>query len=392
MAHRSRVERPCQNCNHQTSKLELDLMKLTPLKFLITATTIFMATFLLFALCEGVASLISVGVYIVNHAHVAQERKFTQYDPLLGWVSIPNLLLENVYGKGRYVKINGQGFRNLKEFSPTIPSDTLRFLCSGDSFTFGHGVSNTDTWCARLANKIPHSEGINMGQCAYGLDQIYLWYKRDARTIKYDLHLVAIILDDIWRMQNASWHGYDKPVLRLKDDKLLVSNIPISRRSYFFPWLTTNLRLFGRLQIASLFPSFGSNSPKPVLSPLETSQVLYKIFDNLKELNQKRTSKLVVVLLPSLKRSAQITAVRKDLETLMDEKKIEFFDLHPDFDQLSKREIARLFSRNRHYSTQGNLFVADRIHERLLKLTDVRIKMNRKSKSVAKTQSQATMN
>ena len=59
----------------------------------------------------------------------------------------------------------------------------------------------------------PRLETLNMGQGGYGVDQAYLWYKRDAAKFEHQVHLLAFITDDFVRMQSDRFRGYGKPVI-----------------------------------------------------------------------------------------------------------------------------------------------------------------------------------
>ncbi len=88
-----------------------------------------------------------------------------------------------------------------------------RLVCSGDSFTFGYGVGDEATWCALLATIPPGIETVNMGQGGYGLDQAYLWYRRDGLHLGHQVHVMALITRDFERMASDRFVGYGKPLL-----------------------------------------------------------------------------------------------------------------------------------------------------------------------------------
>lgn len=45
------------------------------------------------------------------------ERQHTRYDEELGWINIPGTRIEDLYGAGRTLTINKQGFRARREYS-----------------------------------------------------------------------------------------------------------------------------------------------------------------------------------------------------------------------------------------------------------------------------------
>jgi hypothetical protein len=185
------------------------------------------------ALCEGFAS-ITLFMQEVETQPLA-ERQHTQYDELLGWVNSPNLYIKDMYGPGIFVQTNSRGFRNTQDFSTNVPDQKIRLICSGDSFTFGYGVDNDHTWCNLLTLKDARLETVNMGQGGYGVDQAYLWYKRDAAQLEHQIHLFAFITSDFKRMGRDEFNGYGKPLLRIRADSLVVTNIPVPNRFFLSP-------------------------------------------------------------------------------------------------------------------------------------------------------------
>ena len=133
-------------------------------------------------LLEGIAGY---GLFVgrLQFGPQLAERRHTQYDPLLGWVNAPGLRVPDMYGPGIALSTNARGFRNEIEFEPHVPVGRTRVICSGDSYTLGYGVGNDQTWCQLLTRFDARIESVNMGQGGYGLDQAYLWYKRDGAVL-----------------------------------------------------------------------------------------------------------------------------------------------------------------------------------------------------------------
>ena len=179
-----------------------------------------------FFLIEGLASAILLLQTVAATPPIA-ERSHTQYDAELGWVNLPDVYIEDMYGPQLYLKTNGQRFRNDRDFPATVSDQQLRVVCSGDSFTLGYGVDNRQPWCQQLSQLDSRLETVNMGQGGYGLDQAYLWYKRDGAQLGPDLHLFAFITVDFERMQQDNFLGYGKPVLTIRDNELAVENVPV---------------------------------------------------------------------------------------------------------------------------------------------------------------------
>src|SRR5262245_11701161 len=179
---------------------------------------------LILVVIEGLSSYVLLVRDITTHS--LAERRHTKYDPDLGWSNEPSLHIPNMYGPGIYLNTNSQGFRNSRDFDTVAPDGKYRIICSGDSFTLGFGVDDDHTCCQALTSFDPRLESVNMGEGGYGVDQAYLWYKRDGVKLEHHVQLLAIITDDFRRMQSDSFLGYGKPVIDIENGMLLVKNVP----------------------------------------------------------------------------------------------------------------------------------------------------------------------
>jgi len=218
-------------------------------KFKIVLINVILVAALL-CLIEGLLSY-----SVIGHAFFTQriaERQHTEYDEELGWINLPNIFIEDMYSREDYFTTNSQRYRNAKDFSREVPANKVRVICSGDSFTLGFGVDDDNTWCQQLAAMNERLETVNMGQGGYGVDQAYLWYRRDEPKLDHDVVLFAFISDDFPRMESDTFMGYGKPYLTVRDGELVQENFPVSRRSYDASWLTVNLHMLQELRTISL--------------------------------------------------------------------------------------------------------------------------------------------
>jgi hypothetical protein len=144
----------------------------------------------------------------------------------LGWRVRPNLHDANFLGTGIEMRTNARGLREDHDVAPSAAPDRLRVLCVGDSFTFGNGVSNRDTWCAQLASQDRRFEGVNMGTPGYGADQAYLRYLRDD-ALDTGVHVFAFIDEDFDRMTSGFFLDTLKPTLGLRQGSLVPEHVPV---------------------------------------------------------------------------------------------------------------------------------------------------------------------
>ncbi|MBE7472745.1 MAG: hypothetical protein HS114_26750 [Anaerolineales bacterium] len=347
------------------------------------------AVLLLLALCEGIASFILFFKEVTANQALA-ERRHTQYDELLGWVNTPNLYLADMYGPGVYLQTNSQGFRNKQDFNPEPPDNKLRIICSGDSFTFGYGVDNDHTWCQLLAARDERLETVNMGQGGYGVDQAYLWYKRDGQKLEHDIHLFAFITTDFKRMQRDEFNGYAKPLLKVQNDTLLVTNVPVPWRSFYLPWLTQNREAIDDLKSTQLLRSFFLPEPgtasadQPAAGESSPEVVAAKILADLIKLNQAKNSTLVLVYLPGQDfTDDDLDHWRQVIHTAAERQSVPLLDLVDTFKGLPAGELDSLFIQKGeidyqgaagHYTVKGNQYVADVLYEQLMALPEIAAK------------------
>lgn len=341
---------------------------------------------LLLIVVEGLASYVVVARFIMLTNNIV-ERRHTKYDPDLGWVNEPSINISDMYGPGIYLRTNSQGFRNNHDISPAVPAGKARIICSGDSFTLGYGVDNDHAWCNRLSLLDPRLETVNMGQGGYGVDQAYLWYKRDSAKIEHQVHLFAFITSDFHRIQSDSFRGYAKPLLDTVNGALVVKNVPIPKRDYSFPSImqyyykdslgflrTVDVltRAMRKIGLAGT-DSRNTTQRKRVEKDEHTRKILHEIFEDLKNINEQRSSKLVLIYLPDMDTLAGETP-GEWTEFLEGESRslgVPLINLVSEFGALPYQEVVPLFISQKqmargHLSVAGNNLVSKLIHDKLM--------------------------
>lgn len=343
---------------------------------------------LAFIAIEGLASVLYVALDIVPAAAPPPERGHTRYDPDLGWSSQPNALIRNAYGRGIPIRINSQGLRADRDFAFEKPPGKVRVVCSGDSFTFGHGVKNTDTWCEQLAALDPRLEPLNMGQGAYGLDQAYLWFMRDGVKFQNDVHVLAFITENITRMRRAEFNGYGKPVLRIVDGQLHIENVPVPERKPEAPdsqGFVNGIRQLRSMQLLSAFYARirrqgGGFSGADLLDDAETRNVIAKLLESLRDIDRAKGSTLVVVHLPTryeLGANGEWAGWKAVFEAESKRLDVPFFDLQADVERMPAEVGYTMFltPHGGHYSVTGNKLVAKLLTAKLSTLPAIARKL-----------------
>jgi len=334
----------------------------------------FLARFaLVFLLVEGLCSAISTAAVLLK---VIREspRLYTRYDPLLGWVSPPGLSIPDLYGPGIGFHTNSRGFRGTKEVADT-PAGRRRIVCSGDSFTLGVGVRDEDTWCAHLESMAPDIEAVNMGQAGYGIDQAYLWFKRDGARLGRRLHVFAFVSVDLDRMMTDRFVGFGKPYLDLEGGRLVTRNVPVPRGPYFFSWLTLlapSLDELRSVSFARRLAGWSGMTAHPRGPRTSLLELLLAIGDDLEKSSEASGTHVVFVYLPTvadLTPNAAFDGWRDGLRSAIASRGFDYVDLVADFRAQSPNAADRLFLpatiMGRHYTIDGHLLVARLLRERL---------------------------
>jgi hypothetical protein len=348
-----------------------------------TVTSLAVRGVLLLIIIEGTASLVGLALSLANGLRPPErERLHMRFDPELGWTSVPDTRLENFYGPGRSLTINGQGARAKRAYAEKPPAGRHRALCVGDAFTLGPGVDDDATWCAQLGQIEPRLETVNLGQGGYGLDQSFLRVRHDGVQFTFAVLLFAFVRDDFARMEKDNFHHYAKPFLRIGANGALdVRNVPVPNNGERMPWLVRNASLFERLRIVELArPAFRALRPARVseLTAGEIAELSGKVFEELAQLCAERRAALVLIDLPTYadyESPGELWRARIAREAR--KRDIPYVDLVDELRGLARSDVAAFYepgdgngarSSGAPFSEAGHAWVAERIREHLRRL------------------------
>jgi hypothetical protein len=317
---------------------------------------------------------------IVGHAFFTQriaERQHTEYDEELGWINVPNVFIADMYSTEDHFTTNSQRYRNASDFSQEVPAGKVRIVCSGDSFTLGFGVDDNHTWCQQLTTMDNRLETVNMGQGGYGIDQAYLWYRRDQSKLDHDVVLFAFIVDDFARMESDTFMGHGKPYLTVRDGELIQKNYPVPRRSYDASWLTANLHMLQQLRTVSLLTQAvatflpGDDRSFVTKNHRHTDDVVAKIFSELQQISLDNQRLAILVYLPTLGDYKGTTPLKWRRLVLAESRKhgYLFVDVFEEMRTLPPHVVKKMFRGGGHYSDDGNRYVAKVLYKKLREIT-----------------------
>jgi hypothetical protein len=122
-------------------------------------------------------------------------------DDTLGWTVGPNRKSVN----GLY-ESSAEGLRSGAQGEVLHNGlGDCRVALVGDSFTFGNDVRFEDSWGYRLEQLLPKGcRVLNFGVSGYGIDQMYLRYKRDVSSWKPSLVILSFINHDLVRAMSST--------------------------------------------------------------------------------------------------------------------------------------------------------------------------------------------
>jgi len=148
----------------------------------------------------------------------------SQWDQYVGFTNIPNV--EGFSKKEDYkmhVKINSHGLRD-REYEYQKRQDTLRMGVFGDSFTFGEGVQNNETYPKYLDNLFQTNknikrlgfniEVINFGIGKTGTSHQLAFYQKEGKKYNLDIVIIGFISGNDFE---DNWGG----VFLLKNNELI---------------------------------------------------------------------------------------------------------------------------------------------------------------------------
>jgi hypothetical protein len=165
---------------------------------------------------EGVR-LLQFTNFIGDRVNRATQAGSALYDERLGWRLKPDVRSSD-FNTGPY------GIRLNSIASGAVPVGGI--LASGDSFTFGSDVSDTESWPAYLET-ITGTPVVNAAAPGWGTDQIVMRAEDMIDIARPQTVLVDFLWYDIGRAEEEINFGAHKPYYTVKDDQLVLHNVPV---------------------------------------------------------------------------------------------------------------------------------------------------------------------
>jgi hypothetical protein len=278
----------------------------------------------------GASAALFVRDYVAATAPGTIVRPHTEHDTLLGWINRPNFSVPNEYGRGIDFNTTPERFRGRGALTPLLPGRT-RLICSGDSFTMGSGVSDEGTWCAEFDRQVPSVETVNMGQGGYGVDQAYLWYRRDGAGVPHHVQVLALTYVQFERALVPTYAGRFKPYFVVAGDRLELKNVPVPRQTMSALRRAYATRLVEQLRVVQAIrriPRFDGRG-RGAAQVLARWPVYEEIFDGLDSLHRANGTQFVIAYLPTKReaRPGELDERRRRVAAYAARRGVPFIDL-----------------------------------------------------------------
>jgi hypothetical protein len=159
---------------------------------------------------------------------------FHRFDPEIGWIGAPNVdrpfqlhFGERTFPRTVRVRHNRLGLRGKEIPLPRTPGKE-RVVVLGDSFLWGWGVDDDETFSARLSEETG-AEVVTLACSSYGTIQEMLLFERSGAAYRPDLVIVGFHVND--PDDNVDSFGGRRPYgARSASGELVLRNEPVARR------------------------------------------------------------------------------------------------------------------------------------------------------------------
>ena len=186
-------------------------------------------------LCCSILTTLALCEFILRYQKQSQQKidlldpDLIVYDSRLGWKLTPRWRGNHQHNdfKVRY-STNRYGFRG--DFTRPASPDGQRFAFLGDSFTFGFGVNDHETFVDKLNKKEPGNLYLNFAVPGFSTDQQYILLRERVFDFSPDVVVLVTYLgndlfDNLLPFPLQANHG--KPYFELFENRLVLKNSPV---------------------------------------------------------------------------------------------------------------------------------------------------------------------
>jgi lysophospholipase L1-like esterase len=155
-------------------------------------------------LCLAVGEL-AARLLLPPHPLYREPQPLHDPDPRLRWVLRPS---QDGFTQDRAMHVNAAGLRDSEELPVPKPAGELRVLVLGDSFSFGNGVADRDTYAEVLEREL-RARGLaarvlNAGVQGYDVHQEADWLRERGLALEPDAVVVGLYENDLVRRKDGA--------------------------------------------------------------------------------------------------------------------------------------------------------------------------------------------
>jgi|GEM_PF-6990630 len=368
------------------------------IKYLPINLALSVSVFILFLLMLEIASRIFLPT--IYAPQVQRKHKYSdimEYNSHYGWFHKKSFMTWiETQEYATQMRINSKGLRG-KEYDYEKAPGTKRIIILGDSYTFGLGVNEDETFSAKLSELFQKSgaktDVINMGVNGYGTDQEYLLLSEEGIKYSPDAAVCMFFVgNDIQNNNSSLQYGKQKPYFTIESGELVLRNYPVPEVKEASPVEKEPVSVTGvqseprgRINIP-LKAFFQNHSYAYIFLRLRYNFLLYKlgirktedspvlgngstlteaIFLKMREFCDAHSIKLLVVLIPT---QGQIIGIEKNgvqrhFIEYARKNNINYLDLLGPMK--GRRDLH--FVIDSHANVKGNAFIAQILYNRLKK-------------------------
>jgi hypothetical protein len=305
----------------------------------------------------GALLLIELSVRIATHSVFARQSKDSESraltDPAVGRIPKPGISFR--HPSGFTITIGDYGTRWNGDTTPRAERPLT--LAVGDSFAFGDGVNDEESWPAVL-ERLSGRRVINAAVPGFGLDQAVLRATQLAGVYAPDIIIVSFIPHDVLRCEMSYWSGHPKPYFDIDAGGLRLHTAPVPSRSVFAP---LKRLLSASVAMDLLFTRFLYwDGPEEVVVHRRGREVACLLMERLAALGRTHHARIVLLAQPQ-----EPTATPEQLEiknavlACAEANHLLALDLFPVIGRLPLEQRTALFPR--HMSPEGNQLVASEL-------------------------------
>jgi len=316
------------------------------------------------------------------------DRLYVTSSATRGWANRPST--KAVYGEPEFhfdVKTNALGFRG-PEVPTEKPPGKLRVLMLGDSFTYGIGVADDETFSARLEALDPRFEVLNTGVNGYGTAQELLLLRDLGLALHPDVVVIAFFWNDVGNNAGARFPSFKlkngelvwpEPIVIDQKTEAAPKHREWLRHSYVYRFVSDRLKIVGyRLKILLHIPlettDFVVDSEREAAWEL-TAALIREIRDEAASVGART---VLAVIPDQVQVETGVTVlglepadyqVQAHVRAVCDGLGIPVIDLLPPLREESNRAGQRLYyPKDRHLNAHGDAVVARTLQAELARL------------------------